>query len=86
MRGFAIRPRFRGVVCGLSTWHKERLEAASRRFSSLLREVEMRGSRTPCPGKPIDEYTTGLVDDLLIRPGLPSAGFPGAGPLVLDGD
>lgn len=25
--------------------------------------VEMRGSRTPCPNKPIDEYATSLVDD-----------------------
>jgi len=48
--------------------------------------VEMGESRTPRPNEPIGECTTGLVDDLLNRLRLPSAGFVGAGPLVLNGD
>ena len=43
--------------------YKTRREAASRECFSPCCVVEMRGSRTPCPNKPIDEYTTGVVDD-----------------------
>jgi hypothetical protein len=43
--------------------YKTRQEAASRDCFSPCCVVEMRGSRTPCPNKPIDEYATSLVDD-----------------------
>ncbi len=55
-------------------------------IASSLCVVEMGESRTPRPNKPIEEYTTGLVDAFSVRFGLPSTGFVSAGPLVLDDD
>jgi len=46
--------------------------------------VEMRGSRTPCPSKPIGLYTTGLVDVLFDASISHRQDILSAGPLVLD--